>query len=276
MVELRGANALVTGAAGGLGRYISRALAAQGAQLVLSDLPGEALEARRKEVAGFGTRVESVPADLSKQGQRRELIERAEEALGPIDVLVNNAGLEFVGPFAEAPLSQIDLITKVNLLAPIELTRIALPGMLERRRGHVVNIASLAAKVPLAYFHTYNATKYGVAGFSHSLRHELVEEPVSVSVICPGFVEREGMYGRVEDHVEALGGNPLGSLPPERVGAAVVRAVRDDVAEIVLNGRPIRPLIALAAVAPGAALWLSERANARRTAREFGEAQGRF
>src|SRR5918992_5529115 len=101
MVKLNGANALVTGAAGGLGRYISRALAAQGANLVLSDLPGEGLDARRKEVASFGTTVEAVAADLAKQREQRELIPRAEEALGPIDVLVNNAGVEFVGPFAE-------------------------------------------------------------------------------------------------------------------------------------------------------------------------------
>ena len=276
MLELRGANVLITGAAGGLGRYISRALAAQGANLVLSDLPGEALESRRREVAGFGTRVEAVGADLAKQGQRRDLADEAEEALGPLDVLVNNAGLEFVGPFADAPLSQIDLITKVNLLAPIELSRIVLPGMLERGRGHIVNIASLGGKLALAYFHTYNATKYGIVGFSQSLRHELIDEPVSVSAICPGFVAREGMYGRVEDHVEASGGNPLGTVAPERVGAAVVRAIREDVGEIVVNDRPARPIIALAAIAPAAALWLSEKAKIRQTAREFGEAEGRF
>jgi short-subunit dehydrogenase len=277
MVELAGHNALVTGAAGGLGRYISRALAAQGMDLVLSDLPGEGLEGRRKEVAGFGTQVEAVAADLTKQKERRSLIPRSEEALGPIDVLVNNAGLEFVGPFAEAPLAQIDQITKVNLLTPMELTRIVLPGMLERRRGHIVNIASLAGKAPLAFFHTYTATKFGIVGFSHALRHELTDEPVSVSAICPGFVEREGMYARVEEYVEAANApNPLGSCPPEKVGRAVVRAIREDRAEIIVNARPVRPLIALASVAPKAALWLNERIHTRDTAREFGAALGRF
>jgi short-subunit dehydrogenase len=275
-MELRGANALVTGAAGGLGRYICRALAAQGANVAASDLPGEPLEARAKEVAGFGTKVEAVPADLAKQGERRELIGNAEEAVGPIDVLVNNAGVEFVGPYVDAPLSQIDLITKVNLLSVMELTRIALPGMLERRRGHVVNMASLAGKAALAYFHTYNATKHGVVGFSHALHHELLDEPVSVSVICPGFIEREGMYGRVEGYVEERGGNPFGSSPPEKVGAAVVRAVQEDRAEIIINARPVRPLIALASVAPKAAFWLNERVGTRETARDFGQALGRF
>ncbi|HEX6117441.1 MAG TPA: SDR family NAD(P)-dependent oxidoreductase [Solirubrobacterales bacterium] len=275
-MEIAGNNALVTGAAGGLGRYICRALAAQGANVVVSDLDGGALDARAKEVAGFGTRVEAVAADLAKQGERRGLIEQAERALGPIDLLVNNAGVEFVGPYAEAPLSQIDLITKVNLLTPMELTRIALPGMLERRRGHVVNIASLAGKASLAYFHTYNATKFGVVGFTHAIRHELSGEPVSTSVICPGFIAREGMYGRVEDYVEQHGGNPLGASPPERVGAAVVRAIREDQAEIIISRRPIRPLIALASVAPKAAIWLNEKAGTREAAREFGAAEGRF
>jgi short-subunit dehydrogenase len=276
MVELNGANALVTGAAGGLGRYISRALAAQGANLVLSDLPGEALESRRAEVAGFGTTVEAVAADLTKQKERRGLIPSAEETLGPIDVLVNNAGLEFVGPYAKAPLTEIDQITKVNLLAPLELTRIALPGMLERRRGHVVNIASLAGKAPAAFFHTYNATKYGLVGFTHSLHHELTDEPVSASVICPGFIEREGMYGRVQKQMEEMGGTPLGSCPPEKVGQAVVRAIREDRIEILVTPRPVRPLIALASVAPKAAIWLSERVGAREQARELGSIQGRF
>ena len=275
-MEIQGTNALVTGAAGGLGRYITRALAAQGANVVVSDLPGDALDARAKEVAGFGTRVEAVAADLAKQGERRGLIEMAERALGPIDILVNNAGLEFVGPYADAPLAQIDLITKVNLLTPMELTRIALPGMLERRRGHIVNIASLAGKAALAYFHTYNATKFGVVGLTHAIRHELSEEPVSISVICPGFIAREGMYGRVEGHVERKGGNPLGASPPERVGAAVVRAVREDCAEIIISRRPVRPLVALASVAPKAAIWLNEKMGTRDAAREFGAAEGRF
>jgi len=273
-MELRGTNVLVTGAAGGLGRYIARALAAQGANLALSDLPGEPLDARVEEVRGFGARVEAAPADLGKQGQRRELIGQAEEAIGPLDVLVNNAGLEFVGPYPQEPLARIDLITKVNLLAPMELTRIVLPGMLERRRGHIVNLASVAGKVPGAYFHTYNATKHGLVGFSHAVRHELTDDPVSVTVICPAFIAREGMYGRIEDTVAPA--NPLGASPPEKVGAAVVRAVRDDPAEIVIAERPLRPLIALAAVAPKAAFKIADRMGVRKASREFGEAYGRF
>jgi short-subunit dehydrogenase len=274
-LELRGANVLLTGAAGGLGRYIARSLAQEGANLALSDLPGEALGDRARELAPRAPRVEVVAADLAKQKDRRALIANAEDALGPIDVLVNNAGLEFVGPFVKAPLAEIDLITKVNLLAVMELSRIALDGMLERRRGHIVNIASLAGKVPGVYLHTYNATKHGVVGFTHSLRHELMGSGVSASAICPGFIEREGMYGRVESEID-LPPNPLGTAPPEKVGEAVVRAVRKDCAEILINGRPgARLVVALSAVAPRVTMELAERAGVRRTAQQIAEAQGR-
>jgi short-subunit dehydrogenase len=171
-------------------------------------------------------------------------------------------------------MTQIDLIKKVNLLAPMELTRIALPGMLERGRGHIVNMASIAGKAPLAYFHTYNATKHGLVGFSHAIRHELTETPVSATVICPAFIAREGMYGRVEEQVEPE--NPLGASPPEKVGEAVVRAVRDDPAEILISERPLRPLVALAAVAPKAAIWINEKMGTRQAAEEMGKAYGRF
>ncbi len=275
-MELRGSNALVTGAAGGLGRYILRSLAREGANLALTDLPGEALDSRVEEIAAVAPRVESVPADLAKQKERRALIQAAEEAIGPIDVLVNNAGLEFVGPFSKATLAEIDLITKVNLLSVMELSRIALDGMLERRRGHIVNIASLAGKIPGIYLHTYNATKHGVVGFTHSIRHELMGTGVSATAICPGFISREGMYGRVEAEVK-MPPNPLGTAPPEKVGDAVVRAVLKDRAEIIVNGRPgARALVAVSAVAPRAMIEAAERLGVRETAQEIARAQGRM
>ncbi len=275
-MELRGSNALVTGAAGGLGRYILRSLAREGANLALTDLPGEALDSRVEEIAAVASRVESVPADLAKQKERRGLIQAAEEAIGPIDVLVNNAGLEFVGPFSKATLAEIDLITKVNLLSVMELSRIALDGMLERRRGHIVNIASLAGKIPGIYLHTYNATKHGVVGFTHSIRHELMGTGVSATAICPGFISREGMYGRVEAEVK-MPPNPLGTAPPEKVGDAVVRAVLKNRAEIIVNGRPgARALVAVSAVAPRAMIEAAERVGVRETAQEIARAQGRM
>src|SRR3954453_4224977 len=127
MRELRGRNALLTGAAGGLGGYIARALAAEGVNLALSDLPGADLEPLAEELRARGARVEIVAADLADAEERGYLFARAEEALGQIDILVNNAGVEFASPFTEAAAEQIDRITAVNLAAVMELKRQALP-----------------------------------------------------------------------------------------------------------------------------------------------------
>jgi NADP-dependent 3-hydroxy acid dehydrogenase YdfG len=269
--NLTGQVAAITGGARGIGKTTAEAFVRQGMKVAIGDLD---LDEAQRTADELGAGTVAFRLDVTDRESFAQFLDDAEQALGPIDVLVNNAGLEFVGPYAEAPLAQIDLITKVNLLTPMELTRIALPGMLERRRGHIVNLASLAGKTSLAYFHTYNATKHGVVGFTHAIRHELVDQPVSTTVICPAFIAREGMYGRVEQEIGAE--NPLGASPPEKVGEAVVRAVQDDPAEIIISERPVRALVALAAVAPRAAIWVNEKIGARRAAREMGEAYGRF
>jgi short-subunit dehydrogenase len=268
MERLHGTNALVTGAAGGLGHAIARALAAEGANLVLADLPGiAALDELAEELAARGVRAEVVTADLTDREQTEGLIAAAEEALGPLDLLVNNAGLEFGGSFESNSLDEIQAITDVNLKALMILTRQAVPGMLARRRGHVVNIASLAGKTTPPYLSTYVATKHGVVGFTHSLRAEHGNDPVSFSAICPAFVGREGMYGRLQEHLP----DPppyLKPFPPERVGEAVVSAIRDDRAEVIVNERPLKWLVALSSLAPGLMARLANTPWARRFSEE--------
>jgi short-subunit dehydrogenase len=246
--DLSGANALVTGAAGGLGRYIARSLAAEGVNLALCDLPAAQIDDLVAELEPR-VKVEVVAADLSDADGIELIHRRATDSLGPIDVLVNNAGLEFSGEFAEQTVAQLEAITTVNLLAVMELTRVALPEMLERRRGHVVNLASLAGKLPAPYLASYSATKHAVVGFTHSLRAELGDEPVGFTVICPGLISKVGMYGRLEQHVGDVP-RELATLPPERVGDAVVEGIRHNRPEIVVARRAVRPVIGLAAVAP--------------------------
>jgi short-subunit dehydrogenase len=266
--QLRGRNALVTGAAGGLGEYIARALATEGVNLVLSDLPGAALEERIAELEKLGVKVESVPGDLAVRDDAEGLVGRAEEALGPLDILVNNAGLEFAGPFLERTPNEIAALIQVNLVALMQTTRAALPGMLERGRGHVVNIASLAGKASFPYLATYCASKHGVVGFTASLRAEYGEEPVGFSAICPGFVSRVGMFGRLQDRV----GDPPGvvrTLPPERVGEAVVKAIREKRPEMIVNPPGAKPLILLSALAPRTAARLGRTGRFREFAERF-------
>jgi short-subunit dehydrogenase len=275
MRDLRGANTLVTGAAGGLGHYIARALASEGANLVLSDVPEAPPEDLAEELRARSVRVEIVTADLAKRADVDSLVSRAEEALGPLDVLVNNAGLEFGGAFLVNTLDELESITEVNLLAMMILTHEVLPGMLERGRGHVVNIASLAGKCPPPNLVSYAATKHGVVGFTHSLRAELKDFPVGFSAICPAFVGRVGMYGRLEDQVP----DPpavLGPVPPERVGDAVVEAIREDRAEMIVGSPVLRGLAGLYFTAPKLVAGLMNNRRTREFADAFARARGRL
>ena len=274
MEALRGSSALVTGASGGLGQYIARALAAEGVDLVLSDIPGAPLEDLLAELRDRGVRVEAETADLSDRPQTEALVGRAEDALGPLDILVNNAGLEFGGPFLENSVDELERITAVNLLAVMLLTHAALPGMLERGRGHVVNIASLAGKTAPPKLASYAATKHAVVGLTHSLRAEHIGSPVGFSAICPAFVGRVGMYGRIEDQVPDPPGF-LGPVPPERVGEAVVRAIREDRAELIVGSRALRPLAGFYTLAPKIFARLSDNRRAREFAEAFGRARER-
>jgi short-subunit dehydrogenase len=262
--ELRGRNALVTGAGGGLGAYIARALADEGVNLALTDLPEASVDGLSAELRSRGVEVKHAPADVTDRDERRRLVAWAEEALGPIDILVNNAGVEFGGDFLDTDEEALETTVGVNLLAVMDLTRLVLPGMLERGHGHVVNMASLAGKIPPPQLASYGASKHGVVGFTGALRAELGDEPVGFSAICPGFVSRVGMYGRIEPYLEGAA-NPAGTIPPESVGAAVVHAIRENVREVVLSSRSIKLMILLSAFAPG----LVARLGRMRRIREF-------
>ena len=275
MEQLRGRNALVTGAGGGLGAYIARALAAEGVNLAVTDLPGSSVDGLSAELRTRGVQVEHAPADLTDRDERRRLASWAADALGPIDILVNNAGVEFGGPFLDTSPEQLELTVAVNLLAVMDLTRLLLPGMLDRRRGHGDSMASLAGPIPPPQLASYGATKHGVVGFTGALRAELADEPVGFSAICPGFVGRVGMFGRLEPYIEG-GSVPMGTIPPERVGDAVVRAIREDVGEIVLNRRPVKPLILLNAIAPGAASRLARLRPIRESMERMRKARERY
>jgi short-subunit dehydrogenase len=255
--ELRGRNALVTGAGGGLGGYIARALAAEGVNLALTDLPEASVDGLVAELRSRGVEVEQAPADLADADERERLASWAAESVGPLDILVNNAGVEFAGSFLRTTERELEASVAVNLLAVMDLTRIILPGMLERGRGHVVNIASLAGKASFPYLATYCATKHGVVGFTHALRAEHGTGPVGFSAICPGLVSRVGMFGRLESQIRAP--RLIGTVPPERIGEAVLHAIRKNPPEVIVNSRPVRPLILLNAIFPRAAMRITRR-----------------
>jgi short-subunit dehydrogenase len=250
MKSLQGRTALVTGASGGLGTHIARRLAREGMNVAVSGRREGALAEVSAELSSLGVKSASVAADLADLTQIDPLVEGVEAALGPIDVLVNNAGVESIGAFTIYTREELTSMVDVNLTAPMLLTHRLTPGMLERGRGHVVFIASVAGKVGPAFNEPYAATKAGLVGLTQSLRAEYLHAPVGFSVVCPGFIAGDGMYARMaaDGH---RSNRMMGETTTEKVAEAVVRAIREDRAEIVESGAPIRPMLALGQLAPG-------------------------
>jgi short-subunit dehydrogenase len=252
MKNLSGLTALVTGASGGIGVHIARRLAAEGMNIALSGRRQQELERLAQELRELGVETAAVPADLAKRAELDGLLKRTEAELGPIDVLVNNAGVENTSAFTSYTENELADMIELNLTVPLLLTHKALPGMLERGRGHVVFVSSMAGKFGPPYSEPYAASKAGLIGLTQSLRVEYAKQPVGFSVVCPGFVAGDGMYQRMVD--EGHKSNRLiGETTVEKVADAVVRAIEDDVPEIVESGSPVKPLLALREISPGIA-----------------------
>jgi short-subunit dehydrogenase len=257
MRTIRGAHALVTGGSRGLGPYIARALAGEGAHLTLTARSADSLREVAEELAGNGTRLHTVAADVCDDGARRRLVEEAESALGPIDILVNNAGIEWIVPYTDLTPDRIERMIRTNLEAPLILSRLVLEGMIERGHGHLVMMSSLGGKKGSPYSATYAATKAGLIAWTSGLRIELQDTGVSASVICPGFVSEAGMFAVRTQKAPRV----LGTSTPEAVASAVVRAIQRDVFEIIVNPGPVRAMMVFEHLSPGFARWVLEKAG---------------
>ena len=246
-MNLRDRTALVTGCSRGIGPYIARRLAREGVHVAVTARPGPPLEKLATEIAGtYRVRATPLTADLRDPAQRSALVERAVAALGRIDILVNNAAVEHAGPFPDQPLEALEETVHLNVLAPQHLARLVLPAMLARRDGCIVNIASLAGKKAVAYDATYGGSKAALIEWSNALRAELWRSGVRVSVVCPGYVTGVGMFARFGLRAPRI----VGSCRPEQVADAVARTLGRDRPEAVVNSMPVRPYLALYALAP--------------------------
>jgi len=258
MIIQPGQTVLLTGASGGLGAYMARAFAARGTKLALVAYPGADLEIVRRETKGLGVHVLALAHDLRDAAQRKETVEQVQKEFGAIDILVNNAGVEFTSPFHELSEDDIRNVLSVNLEAALMLTHGVLPGMLQRRTGHIVNISSLAGKAGPAFQEPYAATKAGLVAFTFSLRASYQRDGVSASVIVPGFVEA-GIYAKLKEKSGCSAPPLLGTSPPEKVAAAVLRCIERDLPEIIVNPIPVRPLLALIAMFPSLGEWATRK-----------------
>ena len=262
MDELRRRTAIVTGASRGIGVYIARALAAEGVDLALSARSLEPIQALAAELAASGVKCVAIASDVGKPEDRERLLSRAAEELGAIDFLVNNAALETNLDFVGFTAAELEELVQVDLIAPMLLTRALLPSMLERKSGHIVNIASLAGKSATPYNVPYSAAKGGLILFTHSLRAELRDTGVSCSVVVPGFISETGMYASKEREHGVNTPAIVGTSPPEAVAQAVVRALKKDALEVIVSPGPMRWIQAFNQLAPESFAWWTARLGA--------------
>ncbi len=261
-LTLEGCRALVTGASGGLGQAIARALHARGAIVVLTARRTEVLEGLRDDL---GPRTEVVPADLAKGEDVAALAKKA----GRVDLLVANAALPGSGPFLHYEPGQIDRALDVNLRAPIQLSRALTPAMIERGSGHLVFISSLSGKVSGPGSSIYSATKFGLRGFAFGLGGDLRGSGVGVTTVFPGFIRDAGMFHDAGVKLPPL----VGTRTPGQVAEAVIKGVETGRAEIDVAPLTLRAGGWLAGAAPSALAAIQRAIGGSKVSAEMGEAQ---
>ena len=237
-MNLNGARVLVTGASRGIGEAIAREAAARGAKVIGVARSAGALNNVMQNINGV-----AFPCDLSVDSERTDLVGRLEAVHGPIDVVINNAGVDDTRMFAQASSLDVQRVITLNQIVPIELMRQALPLMRSRGRGHVVNISSLAAAGGFAGMTLYCSSKAGLSGFHRVLRHEMKGSPVGLTIVeigpiptdmlasVKGLRAPEQMFSRLRRL------QLLPEVPRERVARAVCNAVERGTANVCLPRR---------------------------------------
>ncbi len=259
--DLSGKTVLLTGASTGLGPHIARRLREAGAKFVLSARNEAALEKLADELGES----QVIAADLSRTGEPERLAAES----GHVDVLVSNAGIPATGRLTTFKVEEIDRAIAVNLRAGIVLASKLVPGMLERKSGHLVFMSSIAGKLPSGGETIYNATKFGVRGFALALREELWGTGVGVSVISPTFVSEAGMWA-----VTGLKPNPIaGEVSPEQVADAVWTSITKNKREIDVVPIQLRTVLKLQALTPGVFATTARWMGATRSNEDLDERQ---
>ena len=252
-MNLLSGTVLVTGATGGIGQAIARALRPRGAEMILTGRRSDVLQTLAGELGARG-----IVCDLS----RRDELDRLVSEVGPVDVLIANAGTPAGGLLTELSQPEIDHALETNLRAPIALARALAPAMVARGRGHLVFVSSLQGKAAVPNTSVYSATKFGLRGFALALRQDLRPSGVGVSVVLPGFISHAGMFAVAQTRLPP----GIGTRRPEDVAAAVMAAIERNRAEIEVAPIPLRLGSAIASVAPGLSAAVSRRLGSERIA----------
>jgi short-subunit dehydrogenase len=239
----KGHTALVTGASHGIGTLIAAELARHGGHVVLTGRSAAALSEVTRELAAAGADVSFIPADLTQPGAAEALVHDVERQRGGIDLLVNNAGGDPLREFVAMSIGDNLRTLQLNLIAPVALSHAALPGMLRRGRGHIVNISAMAGRVAFPHTEVYAAAKDGLIGFTRVLRSDYRATGVSASVLILGAIRGTGQGQRMLDDAGMKASRFM--TPAPAVARAVVKAVSRDRAELVVMPGPGRLLRAV-------------------------------
>ncbi len=259
-MQISGSTVLLTGASGGIGQAIARALHARGATLVLSGRRADVLDSLAAQL-----HARAIAVDLTDAAEVERLIDEA----GDVDILVANAALPGSGPLDSYTVEQIDRALDVNLRAPIVLAHGLAPAMVERGRGHLVFMGSLQSKAPTPGAAMYNASKFGLRGFASALRGDLRGTGVGVSSIFPGFIRDAGMFADTGASLPP----GVGTRSPEDVARALVTAVERNRGEVDVAPLPLRAGAIIAGLAPDIADSVQRRMGSQKIARVATAAQ---
>ena len=241
---------LITGGSRGLGLEIARQLADKGAKLALVARDLDELERAQVELHRYGAEVFIVPCDITERRETDEIVHSIQDRLGPIDILINNAGTIQVGPLEEMTLEDYEHAMNLHFWAPLTMIQAVLPGMRARQRGRIVNVSSIGGKVAVPHLVPYCASKFALVGLSEGMRTELAAERIYVTTACPGLMRTgshvhasfKGQHKKEYTWFSIANASPLLSASAEEAASEIIRACKYGDAQVTL------PLSAQAAI----------------------------
>jgi short-subunit dehydrogenase len=227
--RFEGKIAVITGASTGIGAAAARMFASEGAAVVLAARSAAALEALAGEIGAIGGRALAVPTDVGETRSAERLLTQVAERFGGIDVLVNNAGANKRGPIERYSAEELATVVQVNLTAPIVLTRLVLPYLRQRGGGAIVNVASIAGRIPVGHEAVYSATKFGLRAFTFALTEELEGSRITVSAVSPGPVDTGFIMENLDEVPDVVFAQPMSTA--EDIARAILDCAADGALE---------------------------------------------